>query len=78
MFLLIEIFPCLNVVGLTTKAIREFNNSIPIIALTASASTEMQNKAIETGMNDYISKPFNPNDLYSTIFKYTTGKTKAV
>jgi len=54
-----------------TKAIREFNSSIPIIALTASASIDMQQKALECGMNDHVSKPFNPYDLYNTVFKYT-------
>lgn len=56
------------------KAIRQFNTAIPIIALTASASLGMQHKALDTGMNDYVSKPFNPHDLYNIIFKYTLDK----
>jgi CheY-like chemotaxis protein len=53
------------------KAIRDFDTSTPIIALTASASIDMQHKAIEYGMNDFVSKPFNPYDLYNIVFKYT-------
>jgi signal transduction histidine kinase/ActR/RegA family two-component response regulator len=53
------------------KAIRDFNTNTPIIALTASASIDMQHKAIEYGMNDFVSKPFNPYDLYNIVFKYT-------
>jgi CheY-like chemotaxis protein len=39
--------------------------SIPIIAITASAMVGDQNKFIEAGMNDYISKPFNPRKALS-------------
>ncbi len=59
------------------KAIRQFNPLTPIIALTASASLDMQYKAIDTGMNDYVSKPFNPHDLYNMIYTYTLEKETA-
>ncbi len=58
--------------GLTSSLrIREFNTKVPIIALTASTSSELQEKAFECGINDYVSKPLNPSQLFSTIFKYT-------
>ncbi len=44
---------------------------LPIIALTASAMLDIKDKAFDVGMNDYISKPFNPNELYSKITKYS-------
>lgn len=47
---------------------------LPIIALTASAMLEIKDKAFTVGMNDYISKPFNPEELYSKIVKYTRDK----
>ncbi|RAJ94374.1 signal transduction histidine kinase [Larkinella arboricola] len=37
---------------------------IPIIALTAAISTEVIARIKESGMNDYISKPFKLEDLY--------------
>ena len=40
---------------------------IPIIAMTASAYRGEYDKCIEVGMNDYISKPFKPDDLYNMI-----------
>lgn len=40
---------------------------LPIIALTASAMLDIKDTAFAVGMNDYISKPFNPGDLYSKI-----------
>lgn len=47
---------------------------LPIIALTASAMLEIKDKAFTVGMNDYISKPFNPDELYSKIVKFTKDK----
>ncbi|QNF32167.1 PAS domain S-box protein [Adhaeribacter swui] len=57
-----------------TKQIRELGGSyatIPIIALTASAMVDVREKALHYGMNEHVSKPFNPNELYSKIIKYT-------
>jgi signal transduction histidine kinase len=52
--------------------IREFNTEIPIIALTASASSDVRQKVIESGMQDYVTKPFNPDDLFIKLKKYLT------
>lgn len=59
-----------NVDGyMATKRIRENSNwrDIPIIALTASAQLETKEKIHAVGMNDFISKPFYPNDLYQKL-----------
>ena len=42
----------------------------PIIAMTASALIGEEEKCITAGMNDYISKPFNPNDLFNKIIRF--------
>jgi len=42
----------------------------PIIAMTASALIGEEEKCITAGMNDYISKPFNPNDLLNKILRF--------
>lgn len=47
------------------------NPNIPIIALSADAFLETRRKVIEAGMNDYVTKPFKPEELYSKILKYT-------
>ncbi len=44
--------------------------SIPIIALTASAINETITKVKNSGMNDYITKPFKPDELYKKIIQY--------
>ncbi len=55
-----------------TLAIRKMSNtkksSIPIIALTASAMLDIQKKIYSLGMNDFILKPFVPNELRKKLF----------
>ncbi|WP_224999560.1 PAS domain S-box protein [Cesiribacter sp. SM1] len=43
---------------------------LPIIALTANALPGIRQKVVEAGMNDYVSKPFEPEDLFQTVMKY--------
>jgi signal transduction histidine kinase/DNA-binding NarL/FixJ family response regulator len=50
-----------------TKLIRKFSN-VPIIATTAHASKEDQEKYLAFGFNDYISKPYDNNNLTKRIF----------
>jgi CheY-like chemotaxis protein/HPt (histidine-containing phosphotransfer) domain-containing protein len=68
--------------GITaTKAIKELlkANTPPIIAMTAYAMKEDQEKFINSGMNDYISKPISADNLLIKIQEWlhkkkTTGK----
>lgn len=54
-----------------TARIRENDTTIPIIALTASATLNNQDRAFEVGMTDYVTKPFNPKELFMKIAKYS-------
>jgi signal transduction histidine kinase/CheY-like chemotaxis protein len=49
------------------KEFPEPKNSTPIIALTAMALSEVQEKIKVFGINDYILKPFSPANLFSKI-----------
>jgi signal transduction histidine kinase len=46
------------------------NSDIPIIALSADAFLETRKKVIEAGMNDFVTKPFKPDELYQKVLKY--------
>ncbi|NOU19643.1 MAG: PAS domain S-box protein [Bacteroidales bacterium] len=41
----------------------DYKKEIPIIALTASAMQDIQNKIYSLGMNDFVIKPFKPSEL---------------
>ncbi|MBP6497154.1 MAG: response regulator, partial [Campylobacteraceae bacterium] len=55
-----------------TKHIRKTNLDIPIIALTAAAMIEDQQKALSVGMNDHLSKPINATQLRHILAQYLT------
>ncbi|MBN2695196.1 response regulator, partial [bacterium] len=62
-----------------TKAIRVFekeNNrkQIPIIALSAHSLPHEQKEAIDSGMDDFITKPFNKKTLLDKIFEFLNKK----
>lgn len=46
------------------------HTNTPIIALTADVMSETRSNAIAAGMNDYISKPFSPDELYRKLLYY--------
>lgn len=56
----------------TTKSIREWektHNQIPlkIVALSAHAASEFKDKALSSGMNDFLSKPVNISELKALV-----------
>lgn len=55
-----------------TRKLRENNalKNLPIIALTAGALLEEKNKALESGMNEFLTKPMERNKLKSILDKY--------
>lgn len=53
-----------------TKLIREFDKATPIIALTAISLDENRDMLLSFGMDDVITKPFVPDEFYSTIAKF--------
>ncbi len=56
-----------------TVAIRSSHNPnqhTPIIALTASAMLDHKNTAMDAGMNDFLTKPFDPGQLIALFRRY--------
>jgi PAS domain S-box-containing protein len=50
---------------------------LPIVALTASAMTSMRDKVMASGMTDFMTKPFQPEELQQIILKYTAPEKTA-
>ena len=53
-----------------TEQIRTFNNHTPIIALTAISLNENREMLMSYGMNNVITKPFEPEHFYKVIASY--------
>jgi polar amino acid transport system substrate-binding protein len=48
----------------------EGKDPIPIIAMTAHAMDGDEQKSIEAGMNDHVTKPIDPDQLFATLQKW--------
>lgn len=60
-----------------TAAIRSSHNPnqfTPIVALTASAMLDHKSVAMEVGMNDFLTKPFEPNQLMALLQQYVPAR----
>ena len=55
-----------------TQKIRSYQalKDIPIIAMTAKSPQEDNRKAIQAGCNEYLSKPFNLDDILKKVEKW--------
>jgi len=60
-----------------TKIIREMDQDIPIIALTANAMKEDVEKSISLGMKEHLNKPIEVEKLYEVLLKYISKKQSA-
>ena len=72
-----------NLDGLeATKRIRQLANilddtyylNIPIVALSANAQQRDIDMSLDAGMNDYVTKPVNPSDLFNTMLEWIKNK----
>jgi CheY-like chemotaxis protein len=54
------------------------NRTTPIIAMTADAFAEDRARCKAAGMDDFIAKPFEPDDLLNLICKWTTHRSRSV
>jgi PAS domain S-box-containing protein len=54
-----------------TGAIRKTGNqSLPIVAMTADAMSGVAERCREAGMNDYVTKPIDPQELFTTLVRW--------
>ncbi len=54
----------------TTRELRSMGLQVPIIALTALAHEEDEQRCLDAGMNDFLRKPFRKFELEATLAKW--------
>jgi signal transduction histidine kinase/DNA-binding response OmpR family regulator/HAMP domain-containing protein len=62
-----------------TKAIRrnpQFK-TLPIIAMTANVMVADREKCIEAGMNDHVSKPIDPDELFAALLRWIKPRAES-
>jgi K+-sensing histidine kinase KdpD/CheY-like chemotaxis protein len=53
------------------NAIRKVNPTIPAIAFTAAVFDNMKESLINSGFDDFIQKPFRPEDLHTKLIEFS-------
>lgn len=58
-----------------SRQIREMSNGarVPIVALTANAFEEDRKRCLEAGMNGFVAKPFEPEELHAVLARWLPG-----
>ena len=50
---------------------------LPVIAMTANAFSEDRDKCLAAGMNDFVAKPFRPEELYEVLLRWLRSPPQA-
>ena len=64
-----HLMPNLDGIG-TIKILKKMGNKTPVVAMTANVVTEVEEKYLKEGFDDYISKPINIKILNKLLQKY--------
>lgn len=60
----------------TLKHIRATNKTLPVVMITTESEKERVIEAIKAGANDYLLKPFNPDDILGKLQKHLQAVMK--
>jgi two-component system, sensor histidine kinase and response regulator len=66
--------------GLTaTRELRRIASlrDLPIVAMTANAMEQDRRRCIDAGMNDFLAKPIDPQDMVATLLRWTRRSPRA-
>ncbi|MCC8128489.1 MAG: response regulator transcription factor [Clostridiales bacterium] len=62
--------------GITVlRRVREVGNQVPVLILTAKSEIDDKVLGLDSGANDYLTKPFNSRELLARIRAMTRGQT---
>jgi len=61
-----------------TQRIREYDNELPIIALTAVTIDENLDEFYRAGFNEIIPKPFKTEEFFEKIYRTLQGRKSPV
>lgn len=63
-----------------TKTIREWTQfkDLPIVAMTADAMMGIKEKCLEFGMQDFVTKPIDPDEVFGTLVKWIKPGERAI
>lgn len=63
-----------------TKIIRRNPNfsKLPILAMTANAMSSDRDKCIEAGMNDFVTKPIDPESLFLSLLRWIPPRAPSI
>ncbi|ADZ93370.1 response regulator [Marinomonas mediterranea] len=71
--------PIMDGITATRKIRAVFDEkTLPIVAMTAHASVEDKQRCLEAGMNDYITKPVDIDELYGVMKRHMSSVPKAL
>ena len=61
-----------------TRAIRQLSegNTVPILAMTANAFSDDKQRCLAAGMNDFIAKPLDPDEMFAKILVWLDRSTR--
>jgi two-component system sensor histidine kinase/response regulator len=62
-----------------TMAIRTMPalNALPVIAMTANAMAEDRQRCLDAGMNDFVAKPIDPDQLWRALLRWAPRRPEA-